>query len=59
MTTAEWVRQALRDALGVQAGTSVADKLAAVRRASAHGFPTADIDAMLAHIERGYSESDS
>ncbi len=56
LTTAEWVRQALRAAREDQAGTSVADKLAAVRVASTHRFPTADIDRMLVEIERGYAE---
>jgi transposase len=32
-----------------------ARKLAAVRAAARHSFPTADIDEMLAEIGRGYS----
>lgn len=58
MTTAEWVRRALRAARDAEAGADVGQKLAAIRAASAHGFPTADIDAMLAEIERGYGAGD-
>jgi hypothetical protein len=57
LTTAEWVRQALRSAHGVQAGASVADKLAAVRRASSLAYPTAEIEQLLAEIEDGYGSS--
>ncbi len=59
MTTAEWVRQALRVEREQEAGTTAADKLAAVRRASAHAFPTAGIDPMLDEIERGYTGPDA
>jgi hypothetical protein len=55
MTTAEWVRQALRGALEAQGASSVTDKLAAVRRACEHAYPTADIDELLAQVERGYT----
>jgi hypothetical protein len=54
MTTAEWVRRSLRAARDAEAGADVGQKLAAVRQAAAHSFPTADIDAMLAEIERGF-----
>ena len=54
LTTAEWVRNALRAARDEQAGTTVAEKLALVRRASAHAYPSGDIEAMLADIEHGY-----
>ena len=54
MTVAEWVRQAFRAArAGVAAGDS-SMKLQAVRRASKHGFPTADVYQMLREIEQGY-----
>jgi hypothetical protein len=56
MTVAEWVRQALRDARRQQPEREVHEKLDAVRQAAEHGFPTADIDQMLAEIERGYLE---
>lgn len=54
MTTAEWVRTSLRAAREAEAGADVGQKLAAIRAATTHGFPTADIDGMLAEIERGY-----
>ncbi|HVZ72387.1 MAG TPA: CopG family transcriptional regulator [Polyangia bacterium] len=56
MTTAEWVRQALRRAQRAQPRTDVKKKLAVVRAAVDHAFPTADIDQMIAEIERGYVE---
>lgn len=54
MTTAEWVRTSLRAAREAEAGADVGQKLAAIRAAAGHDFPTADIDGMLAEIERGY-----
>jgi hypothetical protein len=50
-----WVRRALRDAYGREPRGSIDRKLAAVRAAVAHEFPTADIDRMLAEIEQGYA----
>lgn len=55
MTVAEWVRGAMRDARSAEPATPPERKLAAVRAASRHAFPTADIDQMLAEIERGYA----
>ena len=54
MTVAEWVRQALRRARREEPEPDSGKKLAVVRTAACHAFPTADIDAMLAEIERGY-----
>jgi hypothetical protein len=54
MTTAEWVRRSLRAARDAESGADVSEKLAAVRTAAAHSFPTADIETMLDEIERGY-----
>ena len=54
LTTAEWVRQALRAARRAAPEGDPKKKLAAVRAAARHGFPTADIGQMLAEIERGY-----
>ncbi|HET9344185.1 MAG TPA: hypothetical protein VFO05_00680 [Candidatus Limnocylindrales bacterium] len=54
MTTAEWVRRSLRAAREAEGGADVGQKLAAVRAAAGHSFPTADIDTMLGEIERGY-----
>ncbi|MQA75351.1 MAG: ribbon-helix-helix protein, CopG family [Solirubrobacterales bacterium] len=50
----EWVRRALKDARRREPRGDIDGKLRAVRAAARHRFPTADIDAMLAEIERGY-----
>jgi hypothetical protein len=57
MTTAEWVRRSLRAARDAESGADVGQKLAAVRQAASHSFPTADIETMLDEIERGYALS--
>jgi len=57
MTTAEWVRQSLRSAREAESGLDTGAKLAAVRGAVAHAFPTGDIGTMLGEIERGYVEN--
>ena len=54
MTTAEWVRRALREAAGREPIVDSGRKLMAIRAASRHAFPTADIDVLLSDIERGY-----
>jgi hypothetical protein len=54
LTTAAWVRQALRVARRAEPGADAKKKLAVVRAAARHRFPTADIDRMLAEIEQGY-----
>ena len=54
MTTAEWVRRSLRAARDAEGGADVGQKLAAIRTAAAHAFPTTNIEAMLGEIERGY-----
>lgn len=54
LTVSEWVREALRHAGNRRPSGDRARKLAAVRAAARHSFPTADIDAMLEEIERGY-----
>jgi hypothetical protein len=54
MTLAEWVRQALRAARQREPLGDAGDKLDAIRRASRHAFPTADMDRMTEEIERGY-----
>ena len=58
MTTAEWVRRSLRATRDAESGASVGQKLAAVRTAATHAVPTADIEGMLADIERGYAGPD-
>lgn len=57
MTVSEWVRSALRSAKRTEPTGSVDKKLAAIRAAAHHQFPTADIDQMLAEIEQGYLPS--
>ena len=54
MSVAEWVRQALDTARRQEPLTDVERKLEVIRAAVKHNFPTADIDVMLAEIERGY-----
>jgi hypothetical protein len=53
-TVSEWVRRVLREAGRAQPRRDVARKLAAVRAATRHSFPTADMDRLLAEIEAGY-----
>jgi hypothetical protein len=54
LALSEWARQVLRRARAEQPGGDRARKLAAVRAAARHSFPTADIEVMLEEIERGY-----
>ena len=53
MTVAEWVRGTLRAARRRGPGGDTSKKLAVVRTAARHAFPTADLPQMLAEIERG------
>jgi hypothetical protein len=55
LTTAEWVRQALRVARRSVPGTAAKKKLEVVRSAMHHAFPTSDLGQMLREIERGYA----
>lgn len=54
VTVAEWVRTAMREARRHQPGMPMERKLATVRAAAKHRFPSADMEQMLAEIERGY-----
>lgn len=54
MSVSEWVRQVVRTAQRHEAGGNPAHKLDVIRAASRHAFPIADIDTLLAEIERGY-----
>jgi hypothetical protein len=54
VTTAEWVRRALRTARRTQPLTDTGRKLDVVRQAARQAFPAPDIDQMIAEIERGY-----
>jgi hypothetical protein len=58
LTTAEWVRQRLREARERQSRPDIARKLAAIHRAYKHQppAPAPDIDQMLEEIELGYTE---
>ena len=56
ITVAEWVRRALRAAKSEEPGSDPHRKLQVLRAATAHSFPTADIDEMLDQIEQGYTE---
>ena len=58
LTTAEWVRQALRAARRAVPTASARKKLTAVRAASHHAFPAPDIDQMLREVARGYQPED-
>lgn len=55
LTVADWIRDSIRTAARQQPTKTKEKKLAAIRSASRHGAPIADIDQMLAEIERGYS----
>lgn len=57
MSIAEWVRQALNAARRREPVGDAGKKLDVIRAATRHDFPTADIDEMLAQIERGYRDS--
>ncbi len=58
MTTAEWVRRSLRRARDADTGADTTQKLAVVRVAAAHTFPTGDIEKILSEIEQGYLAAD-
>lgn len=53
-TVSHWVRRALREARRQQPKASSTRKLAVLRSALVHDFPTGDIDQLLAETERGY-----
>lgn len=55
LTVSEWVRQVLRRGHREHPSGDQARKLAAVRAAARHAFPTADVGEMLEQIERGYN----
>ena len=56
MTTAEWVRQALRVARQAEAGRDPREKLEAIRLAARHSFPASDVESILDEIEQGYRQ---
>ena len=56
LTVGEWVRRTLREARSRKPVHEPHLKLKAVRKAAAYSFPTADMEQMLAEIERGYQK---
>lgn len=54
LSVAEWVRQALSLVRRNEPSGSASRKIEAIRAAARFEYPTADIDRMLAEIERGY-----
>ena len=59
MTLAEWVRQALRSVYRDEPQGDKDKKLAAVRAAANHEFPTADIGQMLDEVAAGYQSGET
>jgi PP-loop superfamily ATP-utilizing enzyme len=57
MTTAEWVRQALRAARHGKPRATSQKKLDVIEAAARNAFPAPGIDQMLAEIEGSYVES--
>jgi hypothetical protein len=56
-SVAGWVRQALSFVRRSEPSGSLGKKLETIRAAARLEFPTADMDRMLAEIERGFSAS--
>jgi hypothetical protein len=59
VTTAEWVRQRLREAQEQRARPDIERKLAVVRAAARFRAPAPDIEQLNEEIERGYLEEQS
>lgn len=57
VTVSEWVRRALKDSRRQLPSGEPSRKLAAVRAATRHDFPSGSIHKMLSEIERGYEDS--
>lgn len=54
LTLSEWARQVMRRAEAESATGNSLAKLAAIRTAAEHDFPTSDISQMLEEIEQSY-----
>jgi hypothetical protein len=54
MSLAEWVRQALDLARRREPLGDTGKKIAVIRAAAQHDYPTTDVSSMLAEIEKGY-----
>lgn len=59
VTTAEWVRQRLREAQEQRARPDIERKLAVIRAATRFRAPAPDIEQMNAEIEQGYLQERS
>ena len=58
VTVSEWARSVLREARRADSDGDADRKLAAIRAADCRSYPTADIDQMLAEVQKGYGEAD-
>jgi methylmalonyl-CoA mutase N-terminal domain/subunit len=54
LTTAQWVRQALAAARRQEPNREAAKKLEVIRASSRLSYPTAEIEEVLAQVEKGY-----
>jgi len=54
LTVAAWVRHSLRAARREIPSSDAGRKIEVIRAAAGYGFPSADIEAMLAEVESGY-----
>ena len=59
LSLSEWVRQALRAAGRGRAEIPAEQKLAVIRKAAQHSFPSPDIEAMLDEIDAGHRQGKS
>lgn len=57
VTVSEWVRRALKESRRQMASGEPSRKLAAVRAAAKHSFPSGSIQQMLSEIEQAYDDS--
>ena len=53
LSLSEWARQTLRKARRQESVGAPEKKIEIIRAAARHEFPTADIDTMLAEIQKG------
>ncbi len=53
-TVSEWVRRSLQSARRATGSGDLDVKLAVLRAATQHSYPTAEVEEMLSDIERGY-----
>jgi len=57
LSFSEWVRRTLHDAVVCAPAVGADCKLAVIRAAAVHEFPTADVNQMLDEIHRGRGQS--